>query len=274
MQDNNILFQKDFFSMLNVNLLICEYTHCPETWREIDYIPDFNKFYLILEGEGWLKIGGREYYPKPGQLVMMPSGVQQSYSTISKNTFTKYWCHFSAKVGDINLFDIINTPYYIDCMDLNRIKTLFADLLQAQNNQQLYARLKEKALLTEVVAYFIENCPREIYAKPEMTSMKKLNGILKYIQEHLNESITVEKLAEQLHFHPNYFSKVFKKYIGTSPVQYIHRKRLEKAKNLLRATELHISEIASEMGFCDIYHFSNSFKKLTGFSPREYRNLK
>ena len=75
-------------------------------WRDLDYTPDYNKFYLICDGEGWLKIGNKEYTPKRGQWFLMPQGMKQSYSYTEGPRFTKYWCHFTAKVGENNLLDL------------------------------------------------------------------------------------------------------------------------------------------------------------------------
>ena len=76
----------NYFTNMHVNLIVAAFTKCPELWSDIDYTPDYNKFYFIREGEGWLKVGEKEFYPKPGQLCLMPAGIKQSYSNISKNT--------------------------------------------------------------------------------------------------------------------------------------------------------------------------------------------
>lgn len=273
MDENHYRFQKDFFANLQLNIITSAFTHCWNTWRETDYVPDYNKFYFIIDGEGWLKIGDTEYYPRPGQLFLMPAGVRQSYSTINSNTFLKYWCHFTAKIGDVNLFDIIKTPYYLDVPDVSKVKGLFAELIKEQDNHRLYARLREKALLNELISYFIENTNVDSLRFSSLSIMEKLNGILKYIEEHIDENISVEQLAGRLHFHPNYFTRVFKKYMGMPPIQYISKARLEKAKYLLRTTGLQISEIAEKTAFCDIYYFSKAFKNYTGFTPTDYRGI-
>jgi len=83
----------------------------------------------------------------------------------------------------------------------------------------------------------------------------------------------VEVLAGIMHFHPNYFIKFFKRHMGTSPVHYIVRKRMEKSKLLLNLKDASITEIAEAAGFNDVSHFSKAFKNHTGFSPTEYRRM-
>lgn len=273
MNENNKRIQKDLLENLKLNILTSSYTHCWDNWKEIDYVPDYNKFYFIVEGEGWLKINGSEYYPKPGQLFLMPAGVLQSYSSISSNTFKKYWCHFAAAISDIYLFDIIKTPCFIDVPDFEKVKNLFEELIKEHDNTRLHARFKEKALLLELISYFIENTNVDSLIFSDFSIMNNLNDVLKYIQEHSTENITVEQLAKRLHFHPNYFTKVFKKYMGMPPAQYVNKVRLEKAKYLLKTTGLQVNEIAEKTGFSDIYYFSKSFKHYTGFSPSDFRSI-
>jgi len=91
--------------------------------------PDYNKFYYISNDQGWLKIGGKEYYPTTGQLYLLPAGLKQSYSYINDNTYTKYWCHFTAKIGTFNLFDIIKLPYFIEILNKETLEVIFQDLI-------------------------------------------------------------------------------------------------------------------------------------------------
>lgn len=273
MDGNGAQFQRDFLMNLQLNIIVSAYTHCKDNWSDFDYTPDYNKFYFICEGEGLIKIGDREYHPKKGQMVLMPAGILQSYSVVNSNTFKKYWCHFTAKIGDINLFDFIDVPNIINVDDNEKLMELFEELIAAQENQKLYSLLKEKAILTEIISYYLEKAQADNFKLSKFSSVEKINSVLKYIQEHISENITVEILANHVHFHPNYFTNVFKKYMGMPPIQYINKIKYEKAKYLLKTTGLHINEIASRTGFCDIYYFSKSFKNYSGYSPSDFRNI-
>lgn len=273
MSGNSRHFQKEFLDNLQTDLMISAYTHCWEEWAEFDYITGYNKFYLICDGEGYIKVGNREYRPQKGQMVLMPAGIVQSYSTISKNTFTKYWCHFTAKVGDMNVFDFMEVPYVIEVDDLNRLKSLFQEMISLQEDGGLHSIIKEKALLLEIIAYYLERAGVRNLKFSKNPSMEKLNSVLKYIQEHISENLTVEALANLVHFHPNYFTNIFKKYMGMPPIQYVNKMRIERAKYLLKTTGSQINEIALITGFCDVYYFSRTFKSYTGYSPTDFRYI-
>lgn len=272
MNSNKALLIKNFLSNIQVNVDIAGYTQCPRNWRDIDYIPEYNKFYYIIDGEGWLRIGDNEYYPKPGQLFLMPAGVIQSYSTTSEFTFLKYWCHFTAKINDINLFDIIKTPIYIDVPNDSQLKPLFRNLVLNYEKDTFSSILATRGAMFQILAWYFEHIDIKSINLSSYSSTYELLEVLAYIEKNLSKNITVDELSRIVHFHPNYFTRFFKEHIGCSPIQYINGLRLNKAKQLLRNTTLSIKEITDLIGFNDPSYFSRVFKKNTGLSPLEYRN--
>jgi len=103
-------------------------------------------------------------------------------------------------------------------------------------------------------------------------SFEKMDTVLTYIEKNLDGNISVETLAQIANFHPNYFISVFKEFTGSSPIQYINRRRIEKAKELLAVSELSVSNISESLGL-ELSYFSRMFKELTGLSPKAYRLL-
>ncbi|EKQ58308.1 MULTISPECIES: response regulator [unclassified Clostridium] len=92
-----------------------------------------------------------------------------------------------------------------------------------------------------------------------------------YINDHLNEDISVYSIAEMLYLTPTYFSKLFKHSTGEGCNNYIIRKRIQKAKSLLETTSMKTGKIATLVGYKDTNYFSLAFKKQTGMSPTEFR---
>lgn len=264
---------EDFISNLRISVITGAYTLCPVNWRDVDYIPDYNKFYFIEDGEGWLKIGGREYRPKPGQLFLMPAGVLQSYSTVGSHPFEKYWCHFAAKIGDINLFDVLEIPHFVDVEDREEMAALFQRLIAEHEGSGLSACLRVKSALLEIIARYLRLAGVQELKFKRLSALHDFNIVLAYIQEHIHQELSAGELANRFHYNPNYFTRLFRKYTGLAPTQYVNKTRLEKAKTLLRTSDMMISDVASVTGFGDIFYFSKSFKRYTGFSPTDYRAL-
>jgi AraC family transcriptional regulator len=95
--------------------------------------------------------------------------------------------------------------------------------------------------------------------------------ILGYIEEHLDEQICLAKLAGMARLSQHHFCRAFKHAFGIPPHQYHVQRRIERAKILLADPEESISEIALALGYSQISSFSVAFRKITGWSPSEYR---
>lgn len=261
----------NMLSNLQTELIVADYNCCGTEWRDLDYTPDYSKFYWIREGEGWLKIGNDEYAPIPGQLVLMPEGITQSYSAISDRPYLKYWCHFNLKAGGINLFQLLRFPHVVTVRDPERLDALFGDLLHHSRSDKVYAHMMAKSKLTELIAHFIEHIDLNDVSVLNMPAMEKMTAILAYIDAHIEENMTIQDLAGIACMHPNYFIRFFKQQLGVPPIQYITRKKMDKAKEQLIGSSSTITMIADQLGFGDLFYFSRQFKKHTGLTPTEYR---
>jgi YesN/AraC family two-component response regulator len=258
---------------VQLDLSIAAYTKVPVSWHDYDYTPSFNKMYYIMEGEGYLKIGNQEYYPKPGELYILPAGVIQSYGAISNHTLGKYWCHFTSKLGDLQLFDIVDTSSFVVTVPHSEeMKRHFERLIHYAHSDELTSGLRIRSILLEIISTFIELCDHTKLNMKTTSTFDKMSAVLKYIEDNTSHHITVEELALIAHFQPNYFIKVFKNFTGLSPIQYINRHRLEKAVHLLTFTNLSISSIADSISL-ELAYFSRMFKEHSGYAPSTYREL-
>ncbi len=93
----------------------------------------------------------------------------------------------------------------------------------------------------------------------------------KFIQEHSAEELSLTKVAKAANISRNHLSEKFKQVTGTNFVEYIARTRFEKACDLLRNSNLRISEIAFAVGFQSLSQFNRIFKRLSEESPTQYR---
>ena len=103
----------------------------------------------------------------------------------------------------------------------------------------------------------------------EHTTLKK---ILKYIDEHITEDITIHDLTNKFYISGSYLSQIFKKEVGTNLVDYITRNRVAYACNLLINTDKQVQEISQECGYNDYCYFAKIFKRYQTVTPSEYRS--
>ena len=94
-----------------------------------------------------------------------------------------------------------------------------------------------------------------------------------YVISKLSENITLKMISEEVHLEPHYLCALFKEHTGSTIMQYIIFHRIEKAKHLIITQYEKMHEIAEKCGFSNYNHFSNTFKKVTGITPMQYRKL-
>ncbi|QNL49378.1 AraC family transcriptional regulator [Olivibacter sp. SDN3] len=99
----------------------------------------------------------------------------------------------------------------------------------------------------------------------------RLTPAIRYINEHLTEKITIEKLAKESCMSRSAFFEIFKQELGLSPTDYIIRERMELAKRLMADESLSISDICYRSGFNNPNYFIRLFKRSEGFTPNIYR---
>lgn len=101
----------------------------------------------------------------------------------------------------------------------------------------------------------------------------QIKETIHFINEHITEKIEITDLANRTKWKTHHYIKVFTKYMGVTPYQYILTRKIERAKVLLSDDTIPITSIAFELGFQSYSNFINSFKKITSTTPKAFRNL-
>ncbi|MEI2394010.1 MULTISPECIES: helix-turn-helix domain-containing protein [Paenibacillus] len=242
-------------------------------WNRTNETPSFNRLYYIDSGEGKVIINGVAYYPRPGQLMIMPAGSTQTTDTSPNDPYTRYYCHFDAQIGEWPLFHSANKLYISDVPDPDAVRAIFTEMIDLFQDTGFLATLRTQASLLTLLALCLESGGYSNFLDDltHTSDQGKLANVLTYIDQRLMRPLDVEELAELVHLHPNYFIPYFKKFIGVPPMQYVQLKRMELAKRQLSYTDFSISNIAEQVGM-ELAHFSKVFKKTTGVSPSAYRS--
>lgn len=152
--------------------------------------------------------------------------------------------------------------------------------LHAQNHEQLLRDFTARcdqctnadalfgclALLQEAqLAHFLEQRQNDALRPVRMAKL--------YAQRHFAEPITLEDVCASAGFSASYFSTLFKKETGEGFNKYLTNLRIEQAKELLQQTDAPITDICTQVGYSDLKHFNQTFKKATHLSPGQYRKL-
>jgi transcriptional regulator GlxA family with amidase domain len=109
------------------------------------------------------------------------------------------------------------------------------------------------------------------YVRPRRgLSRRALNRACSFIAENLGERFTLDDLARQAGVGRFHFARLFRVSTGDSPMAYLLKSRIERAKQMLLQDDRPVCEIAAVLGFCDQSHLTRTFRRLTGLTPREF----
>jgi len=99
----------------------------------------------------------------------------------------------------------------------------------------------------------------------------RIEQSIAYMAQHLDQPLQVATLAALANISPSHFFALFKRRIGSAPMDYFTRLRMQRACRLLERTTLSVKEIASELGYDDPFYFSRVFKSVNSMAPSDYR---
>lgn len=155
----------------------------------------------------------------------------------------------------------------------NQIYGLLQQLLAMEDETSAAADALRRLLLGTLLLELKEHCRRqqEQNAENGRVSNHTVDQIQAYIAEHYAEKLTLNGIANQFYISPYYLSRMFKKSINLSLIEYINGVRIKAAQNLIERSRDSIAEIAAKTGFMTTAHFRRVFKDATGLSPQQYR---
>ena len=99
---------------------------------------------------------------------------------------------------------------------------------------------------------------------------RRLQYLIDFIKDNISEDISLTDIAAYSELSQATINRLFREHLETSTMNFIHQKKIERAKHLLLVTDLAVSDIGPHIGINDVYYFSRFFKKMTGYSPTEF----
>ncbi|WP_248927499.1 response regulator transcription factor [Paenibacillus hamazuiensis] len=136
-------------------------------------------------------------------------------------------------------------------------------------DQGAYAPLEQAETLNELTAAALRLL--ETQSGGRHRYRKEVRDAKLYIEQHLEEPITLHSLAEQVSLSPHYLSRLFREEVGESVNEYMTRLRIEKAIDMLQNTNLKVYEVAEKVGIPSYRYFSTMFRERTGLAPTDFK---
>ncbi|QZY53609.1 AraC family transcriptional regulator [Crassaminicella profunda] len=193
--------------------------------------------------------------------------------------FQKKFCSFFT-IGELvrhmpalETFFSIQKPFVLLKDKEERLAQLIRDLIKQLDDLEIGNDFTKQMLIGQIFIQIanIYNQSKKIEKNPQDQYVMQA---IDYIHQHYDYKLTVEDIAKEVSLHERYLQHIFKKQTGDTINEYLTEVRLNKAKQLLKYTNIHITQICEYIGMNSQQYFSYLFKKHVGVSPRAYRKEK
>lgn len=173
----------------------------------------------------------------------------------------------------VQALDAAGNILYLSLSLLNNGEQIVSEIFQSKNNgyRSLYELTSVEQILDWLRLFRDGLCESFATHNKDYKNHIVIN-VKKYINDHIEEKLTLNKVAEAFNISPNYLSVLFSKYNDTGFSDYINQSKIEAAKKMMADGNLKVYEISDLLGFESAFYFSRVFKKVTGISPRDYIN--
>lgn len=283
---------KTDLELVNICVLNAGYAKVSQHWEGKGLSSPFARLYYVKEGEGTISTPEAELTMKPGNMYLVPSFMPHSMTCQSGLRF--YYLFVYERYGtQSDIFDLYSFPYEVEANQA--IDLLFENYcnyypeltLPYASAEDFYAHpsYREYAIryaqmdrsqkmqlqgFVWIVASFFMAKAQKIEEMDE-----RLLKVIDYVKENVGKVIETETLANMVCLTKSHLERLFREKLGTSPLQYILRTKIQCAQRLLMTTNYSIQVIAHEVGFDDPSYFIRVFRQKIGFTPQDYRmNLK
>lgn len=241
-------------------------------FTEREGLDNYLLFYTF-SGSARIQYRGREYGLGPYQAALIHCDEYQLYRTGPTGSWNFHWMHYNGLSASI-YEELINEGAFlpVDIYDSAKFEAYFDELHLLILKKDLLIDFKVPSLITKIMTELVLN-----KLNPQKNSRfnqhkNLIENALDYIQQNYASKISIDLLADITHLSKYYFIRLFKKFIGVNPYEYLIAYRIGQSKVLLKDTSLTVSEISSSIGYNDANNFIRDFKKYVGTTPLKYRN--
>lgn len=260
---------------LKTNILNGALTACGTSWANAgrSIITDsFNRVYWVKSGEGYVEHHGRTFHLVQGNLYLIPADSPGRYWCPDKMKLA--WCHFTASVlANAELFTFLKCEYEMQITAHKRKLTncMWDIILKSFDSDNISDSTAADGALRLLVSFFLETVDAD-ELKQGREVFEKLSPAFRFIEENISREIAIPALARTVNLQENYFTNLFTKHFGISPVRYVNLQKIKHAQKLIHKGSLSLKEIAQQCGFSNEFYFSRVFRKTAGMPPGKFRS--
>ncbi len=233
-----------------------------------EHFPGHELIYC-LSGHGYVRVAGVTHRVGAGELVWINCHHPHEHGAVAEDPWEVYWVRMEGpRLEQMCTMLSVQAWPVLNGVGRAEVEPVFREIFA-----QMSSDAPESAPLIHAAAarlLAVACCARQ-GSPAEAAVPAPLRKAVERMRLFYFEPQTVGELAALVGMSASHFARVFKATFGTSPIDWLRRERISQAKRRLVETQDAIQWIAQEVGYHDRFFFSKDFKKLTGFTPREYR---
>lgn len=220
----------------------------------------------IIDGEGTIQVDNKIYHPSKGDVYILPKGRKHHYYSSQHNPWTKIWINVNGSLCDalFHIYRLENVHLVKNC-DVYPLFQKFVKLCEQKDSPT--------DILFQQCSLIFHEILSKIHLHLQQQGAKRNSvayDIKQYIDQHIAEKLSIQKIAETISLSASQLNRVFKKEFHQTPYDYFLSQKIETAKLLLVHTNLSIKQVAYNLKFADEHYFSNCFKAKVGITPGQF----
>jgi AraC-like DNA-binding protein len=230
-----------------------------------------HEFILCLAGRGWAQISGRRHEIGPDQLLWVNCHHPHSYGALAQDPWEVLWIRAEGRPLDrlASLLEVQTQPV-IEDFNSRAAVLEFERVFQHMEGGRPSDAARVNASVTAIISLaFDSRLSQRDSIQPELPL--PVQRSLEKMRLYYHTPIRVSDLATLSSMSESHFSRLFKSCIGTSPIDWLRRERINQAKHRLIESEDPIKEVARQVGYSDQFFFSKDFKRMTRMTPTQFR---
>ncbi|MFH5184928.1 helix-turn-helix domain-containing protein [Paenibacillus sp. TAB 01] len=245
---------------------------------------DSYEIYYMRAGERFYFIKDRSYHVNKGDLVLIQPNVlhktTESHAPNHERILINFTESFMANIhGEIveGLYQVFDEGpvLHLDAREVLAVEAVMEKMLrekkQPDDASEGYMKLLLGELLLMILRHLRQSDRKSRNTEHPTTLHRKVSDIVKHINEHFREPMSLKGLAAHFHISSYYLCRIYKEVTGFSVIEYVNTLRVQEAQKLLKNTRISVTDITEKVGFESSTHFGRIFKAICGMSPLQYR---